>query len=193
MLRFATTLDAVFLDILHEAIQFTIDSIEAYDFDPEPFEIQYENSSRVFHPNLARDTSRQLLDASRSAQWYQPTDYHWLLLYEALEIYCALFNDGELRETRLSAQYGIRLIDFDAIVDIFFWDTNFLLSEEHVVGLGMDGWKELAIHPEIFGITQRLTPHPEEQQLRPIEPDETIAASGLYRSGSHTYPSWEES
>ena len=74
MLRFATTPDAVFLDILHEAIEFTIDSIEGYQFDPEVFETQYENSSRVFDPQLARDTLRQLLDASRSA-----VDCHRLL------------------------------------------------------------------------------------------------------------------
>jgi hypothetical protein len=84
-------------------------------------------------------------------------------------------------------------IEFDAIVDIFFWDTDFLLSEEDIVGLGMERREELAINPEIFGITQRLKPHPEELQLRSIEPDETMPATALYRLGAHTYPRWEES
>ena len=189
MLRFAQRPDAVFWDIIHEAIQSTIDDIEGFDFDPEAFQEQYEESSRVFTPQVACETLRHLLEASRSAQWYQPTDYHWLLLYDALDNYCALLNDG-IEEYRAPAKYGIRRIDFDALLDSFFWDTDFLLSGNDVAGLGMEGRKKLAISPETFGLTQGLKPHPEELRLRAIDSDEDgeTPPSDLYRPGSEVYP-----
>jgi hypothetical protein len=194
LLRFQTKPDAVFLDLLHEAIEFTINDINDLHCDPEAFEIQYEKSSRLFHPQLGRDTLQTLLEASRSPQWYQLTDYHWLLLYEALEVYCGFFNDDEGRGFRVFEQYGIRQIEFDAIVDMFFWDTDFLLPGDEMLAAGMEGRQQLAIGPETFGLTQGLKPHPEELQLRPVEVDEkTMPPIDRYRPGSDSYPSCEES
>jgi hypothetical protein len=130
----------------------------------------------------------KLLEGSRSAQWYQLTDYHWLLLYEVLKVHCEIFNDGEGYACEVPGKYGIRYIDFNAVVERFFWDIDFLLPGEEVMGLGMEGRKQLAISPETFGLTQGLKPHPEELCLQAIEPGEEPSASDFYRPGSEYYP-----
>ena len=59
------------------------------------------------------------MTAAATTELYQPTDYHWLLLYEALETYCSEFN--ERPDGPLYAGYGIERLDFGALVDLFFW------------------------------------------------------------------------
>ncbi len=84
MLRFQSPPDAVFLAILHYAIEATLDNLA--DESTEGWKARYSNAAKVFAMPLARDTLKALLEASKAPGLYQITDYHWLLLYDALRV-----------------------------------------------------------------------------------------------------------
>jgi hypothetical protein len=119
-----------------------------------------------------------------------PTDYHWLLMYECLQGQIAALNDDPLSPlvnllTALAtAQDALYLtlparsegsagfsIDFDALVDMYFWDTDFLLDAEHFAQLEPDAKASLGFSPSVFGVIQGLAPHPDELVLRRAEED----------------------
>jgi hypothetical protein len=168
MLRFAQPPDAVFLAILHDALEDLQETLA--DLAAEDWPAQYPTAARCFSPDLARTTLTQLRTASRASELYQPTDYHWLLLYDGLRVYCAIHNDYA-RETSTTTlpvgPYQIGPIDFDAVVDQYFWDTDFLLEGPILAGLGPDGRKSMGVADEVFGIAQGLPPHPDELKLTP--------------------------
>jgi hypothetical protein len=71
----------------------------------------------------------RLLRASRDEQcWYRLTDYHWLVLYSCLRMYCDLHNDEATGTEGKVGPYEIEKIDFNAVVDRFFFDTDFLMG-----------------------------------------------------------------
>ena len=117
-----------------------------------------------------------------------PTDYHWLLMYECLQIQIEALNDMLIPDliTQLTAlataQDTLYLtlptrskggagfsIDFDALVDMYFWDTDFLLDAEQFARLTPDAKANLGFSPSAFGVTQGLAPHPDELVLRRSE------------------------
>ena len=58
-------------------------------------------------------------------------------------------------------------IDFDQVVDRYFWDTDFLLDPTTLAALGPEGRESLGVSDEVFGIAHRLPPHPEELKILP--------------------------
>jgi len=166
MLRFAQRPDPIFLAILHEALEDLQEMLT--DLEAEDWPAQYPSAARCFSPNLARTTVGQLLTTSRAEQVYQLTDYHWLLLYDCLRVYCEIHNDYAPEtptQTLPVGPYRIGPIDFDALVDGYFWDTDFLLEDPTLAGLGPDGRKTMGVSDEVFGIAQGLPPHPDELKL----------------------------
>jgi hypothetical protein len=166
MLRFARRPDPIFLAILHAAlddVQETLTDLEAGDWPA-----QYPTAVRCFSRDLARTTLGQLLTASRAKQLYQLTDYHWLLLYDCLRVYCEIHNDYAREaptQTMPVGPYQIGAIDFDALLDLYFWETDFLLGGPILAGLGPDGRKSIDVSDEAFGISQGLPPHSDELKL----------------------------
>jgi hypothetical protein len=77
---------------------------------------------------------------------YQPTDDHWLLIYEVLRLYVVTLNDDQIAEVNqllfaLASKGDDYLkcrrkrrpllhvtIEFDWFIDRFFWDTDVLES-----------------------------------------------------------------
>jgi len=166
VLRFAQRPDPIFSTILHEALE-ELQEILA-DMEEGFWPAQYPAASRCFSPGSARTTLDQLLTGSRAPEVYQLTDYHWLLLYDCLRVYCEIHNDYA-QEAPAKAlpvgPYQIGPIDFDAVVDRYFWDTDFLLEGPTLTGLGPEGRKSMGVADEVFGIAQGLPPHPDELKL----------------------------
>jgi hypothetical protein len=166
MLRFAQPPDAVFLAILHDALEDLQETLT--DLEAEDWPALYPLAARCFSPDLARTTLAQLLTASRAPALYQLTDYHWLLLYDGLRVYCTVHNDyaGEASTQTLPVgPYQIGPINFDAVVDQYFWDTDFLLDGSTLASLSPEGRKTMDVADEVFGIAQGLPPHPDELKL----------------------------
>jgi len=96
---------------------------------------------------------------------YALTDYHWLVLYSCLQLYCDLHNDGAAGDQ--VGPYEIERIDVDAIVDRFFFDTDFLLgttllsAEEAAPGY-------LGVTRQASKIAARLRPEAKDLRMRAV-------------------------
>jgi hypothetical protein len=167
------------------------------DFDPpDTWRDMYPLSATCFTPGLVRETLLDLVAKLRLPEAYVPTEYHWLLMYECLQALIEVLNDDPLPSlvkqltTLATAQDAIYLslpiqgkgiagfhIDFDALVDTYFWDTDFLLDAESFFQLDADAKTRLGFSPSVFGVVQGLSPHPDELVLRRSEEYEPTSES----------------
>jgi hypothetical protein len=170
MIVFQAEPDPVFLAIVHEALEEVRDvQLIRYrrGFRPTRVErLELDESYAALFPELVpfftrRDLIR-VLDALQRAsrdtrRWYRLTDYHWLVLYACLQVYCDLHNDGATGTGDKVGPYEIERIDFDAIVAQFFFDTDFLMgpvllqAEENAPG-------RLTVTRQAWKIAARLEP-----------------------------------
>jgi hypothetical protein len=191
MLRFTEKPDEIFLTILREAIDEESGYIENSIGDPEFFKGSYPFSSRHFTPALALQTLERLRTASEAEELYNLTDYHWELLYEVLRGYTDLFNDKEA-SSELPEKYGVKEINFSAMIEKFFWDTDFMQDADSLFGLTSVDKEALGFSKEIFGMAQGLllSPNPEELELRRVQEDdeEEQIEDSAPRSPSPIYP-----
>jgi hypothetical protein len=56
----------------------------------------------------------------------------------------------------------IRHIDFEAILEIFFWDLDFTIPLEELSALGSGGRDMMGIHDQVFNSAAGFVPHPDE-------------------------------
>jgi hypothetical protein len=190
MLRFSDHLTPAATAIFVMCLDLAAD--EVLDVDrPEAWWEAYPLAATCFTPELARTTLVDLVEKLRLPEEYVPTDYHWLLMYECLQNQIAQLNEDpllplvNLLTTLATAQDALYLtlparskggagfsIDFDALVDMYFWDTDFLLDAEQFAQLSPDAKANLGFSPSAFGVTQGLAPHPDELVLKRAEEDE---------------------
>jgi len=159
------------------------------------------NAGRVFNFHTALDTVRAMDAYLRKPELYQLNDYHYLLLYDALLNLCDLHNeaikDCETEEDRIQlsqiGDYLIRELLFDEMVDIYFFDTDFLLNPDDAFNLGMQGRNGLNVSEETFHISQGFAPHPEELELKEYEGEAPAPpeASPYFGSKSKVYPDFD--
>jgi hypothetical protein len=182
MLRWNETPDQVFQAIVHDCLESIRDMIEAYDHAEEPTEgerearhIEYRDEfprlARYFAGRQAVALLKTLLKASQDdGTLYQLTDYHWLLLYESLRVYAEIEND----HARISGMpircgpYRIGRLDFEEIVDYYFWDTDFMIPA--LATMPEDARRQMGVSPETWGLACGLTPHPDELEIEPLGP-----------------------
>jgi hypothetical protein len=195
MLRFASSLTAAATELFVSCLAIAADVVVDLDRLDEWREA-YPLSAACFTPELARETFLDLVAKLRLPEAYVPTEYHWLLMYECLQGLIEVLNDDPLPSlvaqltTLATAQDALYLslparakdvagfhIDFDALVDTYFWDTDFLLDAETVAQLGADAKARLGFSASVFGVTQGLAPHPDELVLRRAEEDEPRSES----------------
>jgi hypothetical protein len=176
MLYFARKPDLVFTAILHTALESEGESIKgSINNDLDLWEACYPESSRYFNAATCLDVLTQLFCASRDPLVYCPTDYHWLLLYEVLQNFCVIHNDlapSAPKGWRPVGEFKLSEIDFDALVAVYFWDTDFLIAP-------------------IPGANRQ----PEELPIVPIEPtlwSDNRSDNSLFTPASLRYPDWEE-
>ena len=181
MLRFESVPDPVFTAILHECLGWTCDDLEYFTETYRPskgdlrerdefYRATYPRTARFFRRKEALELVERLLSASKEPTLYQITDYHWLILYEALKAYCDDHNDMA-RDSEGGmlpvGPYEIGEIDFDYIVDRFFWDVDFL-EGEGLLDLTPDlRRRQLGISDEAYSIAAGLKPHPDELRMIP--------------------------
>ena len=180
MLRFANAPDAVFQAILREGLSFAGDIISDMRSDPDPngalsketFIESFPAAGRVFPPRLAVLTLRDMLLRLDRPEIYYLNDYHYLLLFDVLNFFTEIHNDGVSMERNKRGRkeasfvdpFFIETIDFDKIVDLYFFDTDFLTSPE--VMLNLPSWFKESYNPEAFALSQGMLPHPEELALK---------------------------
>src|SRR5262245_21735883 len=186
MLRFQAPLTTAAREIVVYCLEVAADEIVELYEDQEAWATAYPLSSACFTRELACRVLRELLDTLEAPGLYVPTAYHWLLMYECLKVQLALFNDAPVPSvvTRLRAltsdQDTVYLhlpkrsrgtagvwIDFDEVIEVYFWDTDFLMEVGCLDHLAPEAKPQLGLRSEVFGVTHALAPHPDELILKP--------------------------
>jgi hypothetical protein len=201
MLRFQTPLTAAAREIIVYCLEVAADEIIDLYEDHEAWAAAYPLSSACFTRELARKVLLNLLDKLDAPELYVPMDYHWLLMYECLKEQMALFNDAPVpsvvkrlrpltsdqdaaylhlpKRARGTARVSI---DFDEFIDVYFWDTDFLMEAEIFSGLTPEAKRQLGFSGEVFGVTHGFIPHPDELVLERWKEGKADQAEGLERS-----------
>ncbi len=187
MLRFPCPLTAAAMEIFVSCLELSADEVINFD-PPDAWRDAYPLCATCFTRELARETLLDLLAKLRLPEEYAPTEYHWLLLYECLQVQIEVLNDMPLPllveqlKTLATGQDAVYLslptrakgvagfhMDFDALIDAYFWDTDFLMDAELFSRLGPDAKASLGFSASVFGVVQGLSPHPDELVLRRSE------------------------
>ena len=187
MLRFPCPLTAAATEIFVSCLELSSDTVIDIE-PPEAWRDVYPLAATCFTRELARETLLDLLGKLRLPEEYVPTEYHWLLMYECLAVQIEVLNDMPFPAlvaplttwatahdalylslpTRAQGVEGFH-IDCDALIDTYFWDTDFLMDAESFARLSVEAKTMLGFSPSVFGVTQGLAPHPEELVLRRAE------------------------
>ena len=185
MILFQDDPDAIFLAIVDEALAHVREvHLVRYREGYQPTRAErreLEEAYRDLFPELVPLFTRRelvrVIDRLRRASREERrrcelTDYHWLVLYSCLQLYCDLHNDGATGDQ--VGPYEIEHIDFDALVDRFFFDTDFLLgatllsAEEAAPGhlrVTRQAWKIAArLGPEANDLRMTAAGHSGENQ-----------------------------
>ncbi len=196
VIYFQTKPDAVFEAILEEALLSEMTEVKmlADDGAIDSWEGLYPESSSAFGPYTAIRLMAQLLAATRDASVYHLTDVPWLVLYECLQNFCATHNDlveDDPQGSRAIGAFRIGRVDGEAIVTIYFWDTDFLLRP-------MPNDRDTLEHDEFVEEpvdegAQESSEDSVGNAVLPLEIVEEVAwivpqAGAFFRTGSIEYP-----
>jgi hypothetical protein len=136
MLRFAIKPDEVFTELLDSSLSFARDTLDNLGPDLN-FHWLDENTWKLFGQStvILNNELIKLIEANKSGDLYQPTDYHFRLIDKVLEWYCEIYNDL-LQEGADCTDCAIYYKDttiphfsIDSIRSDFFWDMDFELFE----------------------------------------------------------------
>ena len=155
----------------------------------------YPQTSVAFEPYIAIRVMAQLLAATRDVSVHRLADVHWLVLYECLQNFCAMHNElleDELHALRSIGAFRMGQVDAEALVAIYFWDTDFLISSafEDVSRFESDIFGEGIATDIIQDCSANLQ---EDDDMPMLEVVDEIAwivpePSAFFRTGSTQYP-----
>ena len=208
MLRFQNYPDKIFMAILEDGITFMIDqlntiisSLDHIGDRKSAFNDLLPFAGRVFTCETALKTLKRMLACHRRPGLYYLNDYHYLLLYDTLQCLCEVHNDtvkeascmNEVKMASKVGKYYIEKIFFDRLIEIYFYDIDFLINSETMRDLGIEERKGLGINEETFGISQGLAPHPEELAVNLMKNEKPylMIQSILWGPSSRVYPDME--
>ncbi|TAL09307.1 MAG: hypothetical protein EPO02_10425 [Nitrospirae bacterium] len=151
----------------------------------DAWEACYPHASRRFTPQSAIPTLERVLGTSQALAVYRISESQWLLLYECLENYCAELNDvapGQPGGLLPVGDYRLAEVDFDSLVALYFWDTDFLVPPGETTPVEPQspyarGWRADS----------------DEMHVEKVE--EPVWSEGeapCFRPGAHRYPDWED-
>ena len=167
MLRWANYPDSVFYELVSDALEFSEEIIGMDDHsDYDDLIASYEDAmpccAKIFRLEYIRPLLIQIRNAHRDeAVMYECTDYHWLVLYEAL----GFFLEFSSKEGSIKAgPYRIKKLEWNAILNHYFWDLDFTIDE--IKNASECVKRELGVSPETWGLVSGLKPHPDEITLR---------------------------
>ena len=129
MLGFAVPPDKALQSIVTEAIEMPIDLLKDPGVDDNMAMCNCcEQIRDMFPRQLLLEQLKALLQAHQGTAGYIPSEYHFLVLYDILDTFVEIHNDM-LRLDGLSCtpvgDVMLGEIDFDWIVERYFWDTDF--------------------------------------------------------------------
>ena len=191
MIYFQTKPDAVFEAILKEAFASEASEIQLLSDDGaiDSWEGLYPETSQRLCPYEAVRVLVQLSAAVSDSYVYRLTDLHWLVLYETLKNFCATHNDlldDFDQHTRPVGDYKIGEVDGEALVTIYFWDTDFLFCTRQETRAGQTSNPRQYAEMEESSSEQGVV----IPALEPVGELGWIVREPLFRAGSTRYPDY---
>ncbi len=192
MIYFQTKPDAVFETILKEAFASEASEIQLLSDDSaiDSWEGLYPETSQHLCPYEAVRVLVQLSAAVNDVQVYRLTDLHWLVPYETLKNFCTTHNDlldDFDQHTRPIGDYKIGEVDGEALIKIYFWDTDFLFCNRG------ETWGDRQVSNPRQGDGTEENPSEQDVAIPALEPvDELgwIVREPYFRAGSTRYPDY---
>lgn len=201
MLRFSQETDIIFTKVLAEAFKLLIDYLknDISTFTKEELEgnvLQYHlaHAKRNFTVDTIIPVLQELAKRNRKPGLWELNDYHYLVIYDTLRYYCDIQNDlaRDTGEPILRINnYTISELDFDEIIELYFWDTDFLIEEDMFLKLGEKEKQTLGTNKELFGIVTGLKPHSSELTIKLCEDgkfDPPEPNPKWFNPNQHCYP-----
>lgn len=205
MLRFNQETDIIFTRILDEAFKLMISELtsDTDTYTKEELEgniLQYymAYAKRNFTVDTVIPVLQDLAKYNRKPGLWELNDYHYLVIYDTLRYYCDIQNDlaKDTGEPILHINnYAIYELDFDEIIELYLWDTDFLIEENIFLKLNEEGKRALGANEELFGIVTGLKPHSSELVIKlyddgkfdPPDPNPI-----WFQSGCRCYPHFDD-
>ena len=127
MLYWATKPDPLFTKIVDVAISVGRDLVRTWEGSRSTeWASMYPGLAKFFTPATSNRELERLRGAHGSSKVFRLGDYQWLLLYEVLRDFCEAYNDQSMNGIEHEGTL-IRHIDFEAILESFFWDLDFTI------------------------------------------------------------------
>jgi hypothetical protein len=206
MLQFQRPPDVLFQAILRDSMSYSIDLIkdliENNQYDEARAREEMKGFcpavAKVFPPSLARTTLLNLRGCLDRPELYYLNNYHYLLLYDVMDFYADIHNDivaeskskKERKESSFVDPFYVETIDMDGIVELYFYDIDFLTDAETM--LNIPAWFRKTFSPETFGLSQGMLPHAEELELKMASSEDIgvykVTHSEYFGPGSKVYP-----
>ena len=195
MIYFQTKPDAAFEAILQEALLSEMTEVKmlADDGAIDSWEGLYPQTSVVFGPYTAIRVMAQLLAATRDVSVYRLIDVYWLVLYECLQNFCVMHNElleDDLHALRSIGAFRMGQVDGEALVAIYFWDTDFLLKP---ISQDENRFGKTFGEAVVSDSTQDFSEDLEENDMPMLEVVDEVAwivpePSAFFNTGSIQYP-----
>jgi hypothetical protein len=195
MLRWQFQPDEAFAAILDSSLSISIERVSDHLAGTIPeVEVVSLLGSRIwelFDDQQLLTELQKLLMAHRSAKLYSPTDYHFLILHEVLQLQISLHNSLVSSGDQPLAFGSVLLahVDLDFVSD-YFWDEDFLINPTVMTSLSAEEKVALGFNEETFALVQGLKPHPKELDLNEVNA-ENEPPQNHYKRGE-CYPHIED-
>lgn len=143
MIYFKIRPDKFFLAIVDEALRYGLSEAHfmSQEEDVETWEGVFPSSACRFSPSTAVVALKQLIMAVNDSRVFLIPDSHWLLLYECLKAFCSDHDDlleDDPEQRILVGSFRMGILNCEAMVSLYYWDTDFLIDPRAENGLSQD-------------------------------------------------------
>lgn len=192
MLRFAQKPDAAFTAIVGNALEYALGLMTEEGAENCGL---HSDIAEWFGVERLIKATENLIEAHRSEKIYMPTGYHFFILNEFISLSVELHNEvaSEKGSGMVGKGFEMSCIDYDTILELFFWDDDFKMRPQ-VYDLLPRTMKnnQWGVHEETFGIANRFMPSDEDLELK--ESDQISQGLDYYVKGEdypNPYAEWE--
>lgn len=129
MLFFQQQPDEVFNDIVREALDWMEHDLKDYVTDPATMMFPLPQTAKLITPGAALATVEELRAALQSQEVYELEPMHRLIIQEALQWYCELYNEKP-QGTEVYSRYKIHELHRDRMLTLFLGDFTVVAKEQ---------------------------------------------------------------
>jgi len=180
----------VFQEIVLTGLEVVGDALKEPDYsDEDNLSLFSDRIRRMFSRGGLLKEVVSLLDAHSSEELFSISYYRFLMLHEIIENEVDTNNDY-LADGSGGTYKGLSLgnIDFGAITDAYFQDTDFPTPPSIFEKIVSDKEVTMGSSEEAFGVIQRLKPHPDGLVMEEIDTPAGWGGYNLVYNPNEDYP-----